>query len=187
MNLPASLCHTESVTPALDGRRASGRSFAAVASQRHSLSAYTYSIYYGRDTVSSHAAARGRRRLRRAQLWPPTVRMDRSFSPSVSEPSLTFTGHARPGCTHAGPFSGVVRCQPSARRPTGRRRRPEASAPSSARPRGVFSEMAPGNRALGDGGAGQVHGQALVRLEPLASGRDATGPRGAHGKSPAQP
>ncbi len=66
----------------------------------------------------------------------------------------------------------MARCRQGPRRPTGRRRRPEASAPSSARPRGVFSEMAPGNRALGDGGAGQVHGQASVRLEPLASERD---------------
>ena len=49
------------------------------------------------------------------------------------------------------------------------------------------AEMPPRNRALGDGGAGQVHGQASVRLEPLASGRDATGPRGGRGKSLAQP
>ena len=35
------MCHTKSVTSDSDGRRASGRSFAAVASQRHSLTAYT--------------------------------------------------------------------------------------------------------------------------------------------------
>ena len=87
-----------------------------------------------------------------------------SISRLVSEPSYDFHRPRTAGCTHAGPCSGVVRCQPSARRPTGRRRRPEASAPSAARPRGVFSEMPPRNRALGDGGAGQVHGQASVRL-----------------------
>ena len=104
-------------------------------------------------------------------------------SRSVSELTFTVSQAAR-GWVHARrPVSGVARCRPGARRPTGRRRRPEASAPSSARPRGVFSEMPPRNRALGDGGAGQVHGQASVRLEPLASGRDATGPRGARGKS----
>ena len=45
-----------------------------------------------------------------------------------------------------------------------------------ARAHGVFPEMASRNRALGDGGAGQVHGPAWVRLEPLASGRDAAAP-----------
>ena len=104
-------------------------------------------------------------------------------SRSVSELTFTVSQAAR-GWVHARrPVSGVARCRPGARRPTGRRRRPEASAPSSARPRGVFSEMPPRNRALGDGGAGQVHGQASVRLEPLASGRDAAAPRGARGKS----
>ena len=47
-----------------------------------------------------------------------------------------------------------------------------------ARAHGVFPEMASRNRALGDGGAGQVHGPAWVRLEPLASGRDAAAPGG---------
>ena len=45
-----------------------------------------------------------------------------------------------------------------------------------ARAHGVFPEMASRNRALGNGGAGQVHGPAWVRLEPLASGRDAAAP-----------
>ena len=37
------MCYVESVNPYLDVWRASGRSFTAVASQRHSLKAYTYS------------------------------------------------------------------------------------------------------------------------------------------------
>ena len=48
--------------------------------------------------------------------------------------------------------------------PTGRGRMPEGPRPALARDRGVFSEMAPRNRALGDGGASQVHGPAWVRL-----------------------
>ena len=84
-------------------------------------------------------------------------------SRSVSELTFTVSQAAR-GWVHARrPVSGVARCRPGARRPTGRRRRPEASAPSSARPRGVFSEMPPRNRALSDGGGGQVHGPAWVR------------------------
>ena len=38
-------------------------------------------------------------------------------------------------------------------------------------------------RTQSDGGAGQVHGPAWVRLEPLASGRDAAAPGGARGES----
>ena len=49
--------------------------------------------------------------------------------------------------------------------PTGRGRMPGGPRPAVARDRGVFSEMAPRNRSLGDGGAGQVHGPAWVRLE----------------------
>ena len=67
--------------------------------------------------------------------------------------------------------------------PTGRGRMPEGSRPALARDRGVFPETASRNRALGDGGAGQVHGPAWVRLEPLASGRDAAAPGGARGES----
>ena len=68
--------------------------------------------------------------------------------------------------------------------PTGRGRMPEGPRSAMARAHGVFSEMPSRHRALGDGGAGQVHGPASVRLEPpLASGRDATGPRGARGES----
>ena len=39
------MCYTDSVNPDLDGWRASDRSFAAVASQRHSLTAYTFVIW----------------------------------------------------------------------------------------------------------------------------------------------
>ena len=137
---------------------------------------YVVAVLY---MVSDAGRPRGDARAR-----PRTVHPQQSISLRIDFHS--FTGRAWLGA-RTQPVSGVTRCQPGARRPTGRRRRPEASAPSSARPRGVFSEMPPRNHALGDGGAGQVHGQALVRLEPLASGRDATGPRGAHGKSPAQP
>ena len=105
-----------------------------------------------------HARARCQPASRAACAWST------HSGRSVSE--LTFTvSQATHGWVHARrPVSGVARCRPSARRPTGRRRRPEASAPSSARPRRVLSEMTPRNRALGDGGADQVHGPASVRL-----------------------
>ena len=47
--------------------------------------------------------------------------------------------------------------------PTGRRRMPEGPRPAMARAHGVFSEMPSRNRALGDGGAGLIHGPAWVR------------------------
>ena len=47
--------------------------------------------------------------------------------------------------------------------PTGRGRMPEGPRSAMARAHGVFSEMPSRNRALGDGGAGLVHGQASVR------------------------
>ena len=47
--------------------------------------------------------------------------------------------------------------------PTGRGRMPEGPRPAMARAHGVFSEMPSRNRALGDGGAGLVHGPAWVR------------------------
>ena len=47
--------------------------------------------------------------------------------------------------------------------PTGRGRMPEGPRSAMARAHGVFSEMPSRNRALGDGGAGLVHGPAWVR------------------------
>ena len=47
--------------------------------------------------------------------------------------------------------------------PTGRGRMPEGPRPAMARAHGVCSEIPSRNRALGDGGAGLVHGQASVR------------------------
>ena len=44
---------------------------------------------------------------------------------------------------------------------TGRGRMPHGSRPAMARAHGVFSEMAPRNRALGDGGADQVQDRQL--------------------------
>ena len=66
--------------------------------------------------------------------WAGTVRMDRSFSPSVSEPSLTFTGHARPGCTHAGPLAAL---QDADRVPAGPRAVGVGLRPRRHRPRGL--------------------------------------------------
>ena len=47
--------------------------------------------------------------------------------------------------------------------PTGRGRMPEGPRSAMARAHGVFSEMPSRHRALGDGGAGLVHGPAWVR------------------------